>query len=241
MNVLNKKYKREEILATPRIKKLDKVKSDLYVLDPFFNDIITKFRYNGIINVLKLHENCDDNDLIHMDRNLLEGNEYYQQIVVGLIIRCKDEILLLKCINGDMSGNYTLIQGHVKYMPFDHSKSLYDILLQNINIEFSEEINLKYSELEIFNKEQLKRVFDPKLKFITFNSYDNKKISYYHIGYIFEIDLSNYPKMFSGKYFKSGEPDKNKVEFVSVFDFTDYTFDNWVSEIADYYRRILSR
>ena len=239
MGVLSKKkYKREEILATPRLNNLDSTRADLYSLDPF-DGMESLDRFNGMLNILKLNETCDENELVHMDRNILENNEHYQQIVVGLIIRCDKRILLLKCINGDMSGNYTLIQGHVKYMPFDHSKSLFDILLQNINIEFSEEIDLNYKLLENrFDHLQIKRLLKPRLKFITFNSYDKSKISYYHMGYIFEIDLTKYPKMFKKEYFRSGEPDKNKVEILSVYDQGKYKFDNWLQEIASYYRYV---
>ena len=178
--------------------------------------------------------------MMSMDRNMVETDYQYQQIVVGLVIHSGPKIFLLKCINGDMEGHLTLIQGHVnasrsiiENMPFG------EILRENIIRETIEEVKFPFNP--IAKKLLTWCVFDknivPKLKFLTYDvSGNDKNISSYHIGYIFDINI---PDKF--KYIihllSSNEKYKNSCVVYDIREGIPELADSWLVEIIKYYRK----
>jgi len=156
-------------------------------------------------------------------------------LVVGLVITNQEntQALLLRRKTDDSQNNtLTLIQGHVSIPEFETdeeiddyltSTTLYDVLYDNMLREAEEEvsglISLVYPALPS----------TMHIEYFANNDYDASNISYYHIGFIFELkvdDLSSLTKLVSG------EPSKHSLEIVNIADvLDDPLLDDWVSEI----------
>lgn len=226
------KYKREEILAIPR--NIAPVQDNmLYALyDDEFNKKTSKdipgYRRYGYFPH-KLDIQTKDAWIVHMDRNDLEENPNYMQLVTGLVIKCGKSTLLLNCINGAMEGNHTLIQGHANYQKDLEDLTIKQIMLVNMFREFGEEI--KIEDARVYNK--LCNMM--RLRFFTFDSdFVQKRISYYHFGFIYVLDLTNEPELFYSLN-ESNEPEKNRVVFTEFGSASQYKLDDWAREICSYY------
>lgn len=127
-----------------------------------------------------------DNRFVTVERSVAENNEKYIQIVVGLILKCRDKYVFMKCINGIMNNHTTLIQGHVNF-----EKSKCASLLISLRLEIIREL---FEELSIEN------IIDPRNKYdylaselkpmyVNYNLKDKNRPSYYHYGFIYKLDL----------------------------------------------------
>lgn len=156
------------------------------------NEVLSKLKLfekniissNDIFNIYKI-DGIDINKFDYLDipRCDAECNPDYLQIVVGLIIKCNDNILLLSNIEGDMSGNMTLVQGHVDKSNTNEALSLK--LKNNLIREFFEEINPQdcaKTFMDILNSTK------PMLMIVP-NKDNYSSISRFHIGIIYGIDV----------------------------------------------------
>lgn len=229
------KYKREEILAIPRIESPVQNNMLYAIYDTEFNrktskDIPGYRRYSYFPHNLEM--SMKDAWIVHLDRNDLEDNPHYIQLVTGLVIKCGNETLLLNCINGAMEGNHTLIQGHANYKKEFDDLTVKQIMLMNMYREFKEEI--KIEDERLYNR--LCSMI--RLRFFTFDSdYERQRISYYHFGFIYILDLENDVKTFRSLN-ESAEPEKNKVIFTDFKTASQYKLDDWAKEICGYYANI---
>jgi len=180
-----------------------------------------------------------DLGMVSIDRNAVEDNWQFQQIVVGLIIRSGSKMFLFKCRKGDMQERITMVQGHVnatraivENMPFG------EVLRENIVRELLEEVKIPSNKIakELMAKCMFDERFTPKLKFMTYDILSTPStLSRYHIGYIFDIAIpTEYHDIL--KLLSSNEPHRNTSYIADITKDKLDNADNWLVEIIDYYR-----
>ena len=212
--------------------------SEIFVLDDsFYNYEYThKFPNTTILDIPEKFQK----DLKVFNRFDVEWNNNYQQIVVCLIVRNKNNFMFLDCLSGDMSSNITMIEGHVKYNENHNDMMMNTVLYENMIREFNEEVVINFSKV---NKKDIGAFNNFKLKYVAWNNSTSTSISYRHIGFIYELDLSNTKYPISKTIFQSGEPDVNKLHFVDITKIkpNDYNyFDSWTREILVYNQYLLN-
>lgn len=176
-----------------------------------------------------------DLKMFELPRCLAEGNMSFQQIVVAAIIRSGDKVLLLHNKKGDMKDAkdevYTTVAGHCE-IPDGKTifSNFYEILIDNLMREFGEELgydfkgtklfqNLFFNNINIGGNTYTNFVSNIKVSYIAtaFNDFcdmeNEPDISFFHLGYIFEINL---PPELDLRNFYSNEPDKNDVVLVDL-------------------------
>ena len=228
-------YKNEELLCVERIpdELINRVHSDLYVIDDStYNSTRTnKYPNQRILSLLDMKQK----DLIYFDRNEVEDDKDYQQLVVGLLIRCNENVLLLECIDGDMVGQFTMVEGHVDRDKRFDEYLLNTVLYHNVIREFNEEIAVDCSKL---NRSDIGALYSPQLKYITWNNVDEAEIAYRHIGFIYELDLSAASHLFTPEILGNGEPHKNRLHFINIPSLKLETWSklcSWTKEVLFYY------
>lgn len=224
----------ERILCVDRT--YDFMKSDIYselfvLNDSEYNYEYThKFPNSSILNIPEKFQK----EVLNFNRHDIEYNNKYQQLVVCLVIRSNSDFLFLDCINGDMKGHTTMVEGHVKYDPLESEMMLNTILYENIMREFNEEIVINFSKID---KKDIGAFYNIKLKYVSWNNDNYNNISYRHIGFIYELDLSDTKYPISKSIFQAGEPDTNKLIFLNLDEIkvSDYNnFDSWTRELIVY-------
>lgn len=170
-----------------------------------------------------------DDRFVDITRGEAEYNKKYIQIVVGLILKCKEKYVFMRCKDGIMNGNTTLIQGHVNVKKGNVSDYF---LKSELCREVYEEIsmdNLIFAPLDVLDI----IAYGLKLKYITYNSYDEESVSYYHYGFIYEYDMgSEFYRFFDTSYLISKEPEKNSVIIVNRDHLKELDNpDGWVREM----------
>ena len=250
--MIKKIYKNEDLLVVPRNLNTEKyIKSNS--INPENLSILWYHDKNRWVNIgdrsciisqdhvpTSLDALPADIGLMSMDRNAVETDWQFQQIVVGLVIHSGPEMFLLKCKVGDMQDNLTLVQGHVNATrDMLDTISFGDILRENVIRETVEEVRFPCNPLAkkliawcVFDKN-----ISPKLKFLTLDVLgDNKNISKYHIGYIFDINIPDRFKYLT-YLLSSNEPNKNVSKVYDIRKGVPDIADSWVVEIIKYYRR----
>ena len=180
-----------------------------------------------------------DLGMVALDRSTVEENWQFQQIVVGLVIHSGPEMFLFNCKKSDMQGCLTLVQGHVNVtQAMVEQLSFGDILRDNIVREMFEEVkfptNMKAKEL--LGACMFAGAINPRLKFMTYSiGSDEKSISDYHIGYIFDIDIpTKYGSLLH--LLSSNEPKVNTSCVYNIEQGIPEKADSWLTEIIAYYR-----
>ena len=239
-------YSDEPILYIDRFLELRKRENTQY------NDVIRLRNYRGLSGAFNTHKDLNvvtssllynfsyrdtltNNGIGVLPRYELEDNPDFKQLVVGLVITNQEntQALLLRRKTDDSQNNtLTLIQGHVSIPEFKTDKeideyltstTLYDVLYDNMLREAEEEVRGLISVVYPMLPSTM------HIEYFANNDYDASNISYYHIGFIFELkvdDLSNLTKL------TSGEPNKHNLEIVNIADvLDDPLLDDWVYEI----------
>lgn len=211
----------------------------------------TDIQFEGFGNIFRPdieHRLCDLN-IFELPRIEVEGKEDFQQLVVGCFITQGYKCLLLKNKSGDMNNAkgdvYTIIQGHCElFGDMTRYSTLDNVIIENLYREFNEEVGYDFKNIDILKSFFLSRIdllgtnhslsFSPYINYIcaTYNDFclnvpnAEHDISYYHIGYIFRMDL---PDDIPIENFYTNEPDKNEVVIVDVRDkeLRD-KYDSWV-------------
>ena len=239
-------YSNEPILYIDRFLELRKRETTQY------NDVIRLRNYRGLSGAFNTHKDLNvvtssllynfsyrdtltNNGIGVLPRYELENNPDFKQLVVGLIITNKENtqaLLLRRKTDDSQNKTLTLIQGHVAIPEFSTdeeidnyltSTTLYDVLYDNMIREAEEEVRGLISVVYPSLPSTI------HIEYFANNDYDASDISYYHIGFIFELvvdDLSSLTKL------ESGEPNKHSLEIVNIEDvLNDPLLDNWVYEI----------
>ena len=155
----------------------------------------------------------DDDRFVDVTRGEAENNKKYIQLVVGLILRCNNRYVFMQCKDGMMQGHTTLIQGHVErskgntfgltsFLRSEMVRELYEeISMWNILPKCTDAIDIAHFQL--------------RLKYVAYNNFNSSIPSYYHYGFIYDLDLNeDYEKYFNDTWLVSNEPEKNNVIFV---------------------------
>ena len=214
--------------------KKSNIDSELFVLDDSnYNYNYTKKFPNNDILLLPNKMQCD---ILNFNRSEIENNNEYQQLIVGLVIKSNDDLLVLECIDGDMVGYNTMIEGHVIYDEKEKNTLLNTILYENILREFNEEIVVNFSKID---EKDIGAFYNLHLKYIAWNNTNKNNISYRHIGFIYELDISDTKYPLSKTIFREGEPSKNKIKFINLNKINKDNFDmfcSWTKELIVYYQ-----
>jgi hypothetical protein len=248
---MGKVYKKEDLLVVPRNSKSSSfilshsVKpGDLNLLwykvkDKWINTGDRTCIISGDQVPTDMKSTPMDLGMLSIDRNAVEDNWQFQQIVVGLIIRSGAKMFLFKCKKGDMQERITMVQGHVnatraivENMPFG------EVLRANIVRELLEEVKIPSNRMakELMARCMFDERFSPKLKFMTYDVLSNQSnISRYHIGYIFDIAIpTEYQDIL--KLLSSNEPHLNTSYIADITKDDLDNADSWLTEIINYYR-----
>lgn len=168
-----------------------------------------------------------DDKYVNVSRLIVENNEDFIQLVVGLIVKCKDKYVLMKCEDGIMNGNTTLIQGHVNWDK-GTAFTLYNIL----QMEMIREL---YEEISIDNIIDNVHETDLELMYVTYNTWDKTRPSYYHYGFIYKLELPE--TIYNGVNtinLVSKEPEKNKVIVITKEELKNIVHpDTWLGEMVN--------
>ena len=154
-------------------------------LDHKFEVVDVTDKDRVIIPEVNVHPFLDDR-FVDVERSVAENNEKYIQIVVGLILKCRDKYVFMRCIDGIMNHHTTLIQGHV-----NTTKKKCTSLFITLRLEMIREL---FEELSIEN------IIDPrekysylaselKLAYVNYNLYNKDIPSFYHYGFIYKLEL----------------------------------------------------
>lgn len=170
------------------------------------------------------------NNGVHVQtRGIAEDNHHYKQLVICLLAMNKSHTKAIVLRRND-SGLATLMQGHTTvpdgindYDYLDNTR-LYDALVWNLEKEAGEEIR---------GMDRVIRKYPPKLKFFSRNDQDRGTLAYYHIGFIFtvEIDDSTFDDIVDSV--KSGEPEKHQVVTINLEDWETEKPDIWLKELLE--------
>lgn len=227
--------KDEMVLCFLRSKLHPKCINSCPLMNERYYEVSNYYRFDDTLPyITELITPLYDDRIVSVKRSEAENNPLYVQIVVGLIVKCKNTYLLLKCTNGDMKSHTTLIEGHVN-IPKE-SNDMFMITLPN---EVMRELQEEVESTWLFNSSFIKKsinnrgfIFHPK--YITYNNSTPENISYYHTGFIYEMVIPDkYYEDFNSDNFWSKEPDKNEIIFVDKEDLqtTLENPDNWLAEM----------
>ena len=217
---------------------------DVYVINDSAYDVIVSGWSLAVVDIfavremaglrkLNLEELVVNLDIKHDNRNEIEIDSKKQQLVVGLVIRQGSKLLLLECINGDMEGYLTIVQGHVRWDEEYLNKDLNFMLTENLIREISEEIVFP-KNIDSRLSESLKTP-----EFIACNNFNDTITSWFHYGFIYELNLDKLSEneSFDISEIISNEKDKNIARVIDIYsDDAKGKTDSWVTEIIDYYR-----
>jgi len=113
---------------------------------PFYDSLLNSFYRKEYVTFRDL----GDPDIYHpltkcigasfIPRSIVEDKTYFtKQAIVAVLISNMDGIYLMKCLEGDMAGKYTMVEGHVA-IPMD--KNMYTELEKVQLVDFREFIDM---------------------------------------------------------------------------------------------------
>jgi predicted NUDIX family phosphoesterase len=177
----------------------------------------------------------DPTFVTELERNILEYNPAFKQLVVGAYITDGNSIVLLNTKDTDenrIRGKVTFIQGHVSANDPDvYILPQEDYLLKQMQRELDEELKIEGGLL---------RDHTPQLKYLISDS--SNHIGLEHFGVIYEIKIPNVKAV--KEIIKSGEEDKHEIVMIEMKEFREdimrakgYEADNWVKLLTNIIER----
>ena len=131
--------------------------------------------------------------IMFIPRSIVEDLPYVKQAVVGIFIQSETRVFLMKCLEGDMAGKYTMLEGHVA-IPIEHKHyelikvnrvPLEKILYENAIRELNEEIHIDCGARVLVDAASIR--LTPKW-FTHKNEVPcTKDISAKHVGFIYSM------------------------------------------------------
>lgn len=131
--------------------------------------------------------------VMYIPRSIVEDLPYVKQAVVGIFIQSETQVFLMKCLEGDMAGKYTMLEGHAA-IPIKNKEreldkvnraSLWNILHENAIRELNEEIHIDCGARVLVDAASIR--LTPKW-FTHKNEIPGvKDISAKHVGFIYSM------------------------------------------------------
>jgi len=189
----------------------------------------TQFNYFAVNDnfecLFKSNKTFLDDPMFHIvPRYEAEYDPLFKQIVVACLIvdSKKENILLLKSLNGRMKDQLSMVQGHVKFTRSCYLKNQYYILRENMIRELVEELNVTDSYLD----QNIS-----KNPIATYNGYTTLT-EIEHFGVIYKLEVGNIDSLLD----KNNEPDKHEFVKININDclYRNIKFnslDSWVKLI----------
>lgn len=168
------------------------------------------------------------------ERNEMEYNPQYRQLVTAALIRDKKHVILLQNGNGSnvrLKNKITMIQGHVAFSQEMYLRSIKDCVILNMEKEINEELRVHGSEnctpFEYLTSVSENIQPDYLLKM------NSNFIDIEHLGAIFVIDVNNAEEVFSR--LTTGEPENHDLILIPINEYHKYVenMDGWVQEILE--------